>query len=257
MATGNRSSTPTFTTKRGRTAGGKELRAWLSADEHARWESAAAELGVSLGDYVRNLTPTVTSCAGPLRRLNVYAAGKIAPNDWRGVDRYAVDRDTWLECVAGRHEPMRTMPDLARRVVYTGPFFVACDHGCYHGPSTHGASSAGCGSGNITHGDVVRASYRGIERADVIYVRIDAMGAYGTAAEVGYAMALGKPFVVDIDPGLAEDAVRDVWFVVESMRQRPADALTEMAVRRVFSMARMAVWDHHLLPLRPEGASDT
>lgn len=49
---------PKPTTLRGRKSGARELRAWLSADEYARWLAAAKAAGMTLGDYVRSLTPT-------------------------------------------------------------------------------------------------------------------------------------------------------------------------------------------------------
>lgn len=54
---------PKITTRRGRKAGAKELRAWLSAEEHARWVAAATSSGQKLGDYVRALTPPLGSHA--------------------------------------------------------------------------------------------------------------------------------------------------------------------------------------------------
>lgn len=48
---------PKPTTNRGRKAGARELRAWLSADEYGRWVAAAKAVDLSLGDYVRSLTP--------------------------------------------------------------------------------------------------------------------------------------------------------------------------------------------------------
>lgn len=50
---------PKPTTLRGRAAGARELRAWVSADEYARWTTAAERAGMSLGDYLRSLTPDV------------------------------------------------------------------------------------------------------------------------------------------------------------------------------------------------------
>jgi hypothetical protein len=49
---------PKQTTARGRKAGARELRAWLSADEYARWVAAAESAGMTLGDFIRSLTPT-------------------------------------------------------------------------------------------------------------------------------------------------------------------------------------------------------
>ena len=51
---------PKPTTRRGRKAGARELRAWLSADEYARWIVAAKAAGMTLGDFVRSKTPPAT-----------------------------------------------------------------------------------------------------------------------------------------------------------------------------------------------------
>lgn len=51
---------PKPTTLRGRKAGGRELRAWVSTAEYDRWIATARALGMTVGDYVRTLTPEVT-----------------------------------------------------------------------------------------------------------------------------------------------------------------------------------------------------
>jgi hypothetical protein len=43
------------TTARGRNAGGKEARAWLSADEYAALTARAEAAGLTLGEFVRRL----------------------------------------------------------------------------------------------------------------------------------------------------------------------------------------------------------
>ena len=53
----------------------------------------------------------------------VYAAGKIHKNDWRPVRRGGELIDT-VEL---------------EKYVYVGPFFIGCDHGCFHGDNSHGA----------------------------------------------------------------------------------------------------------------------
>lgn len=55
---------PQPTTRRGRAAGARQLRAWVSAEEYARWEAAARAAGLTLGDYVRSLTPEDERAAG-------------------------------------------------------------------------------------------------------------------------------------------------------------------------------------------------
>ena len=43
------------TTARGRNAGGKEARAWLSADEYAALTARAEAAGLTVGEFVRRL----------------------------------------------------------------------------------------------------------------------------------------------------------------------------------------------------------
>lgn len=75
----------------------------------------------------------------------IYFAGKIDKNDWRheivynglGVEPWAAadmfDPDFIVDCGS---------------YLYGGPFFVRCDHGCFHGRNQHGAGidqDGGCG----------------------------------------------------------------------------------------------------------------
>jgi len=55
------------TTGRGRTAGGREARAWLSADEHTAAVAAAKGQGVTLGEFLRALV--LDAVASTTKRL--------------------------------------------------------------------------------------------------------------------------------------------------------------------------------------------
>jgi len=135
----------------------------------------------------------------------VYLAGKIAKNDWRNdvVDGYpsysvyyrrpcdGLPKDSiWLD---------RDSAD--GKALISGPFFITCDHGCQHGTSTH-AMDGSCANANI---DYSRRSARewaahlclaAIRRSDVFYAWLDDDTAYGTIAEIGYAVGIGKTVVV-------------------------------------------------------------
>jgi hypothetical protein len=82
---------------------------------------------------------------------NIYLAGKIRKNDWR--ESIIPDIKYWIEGHDIRSiESIANWPILEgvikEKYNYTGPFFVSCDHGCYHGPNSHGygAMDAGCES---------------------------------------------------------------------------------------------------------------
>ena len=68
---------------------------------------------------------------GPQR---VYIAGKISKCDFRH------------HIVAGlKDHPFDQTELVTPGFIYVGPFFVSCDHGCYHGNGTHGATNElGC-----------------------------------------------------------------------------------------------------------------
>lgn len=163
----------------------------------------------------------------------VYLAGKIAKNDWRhevvdGLKRaaYAIEQ----------HNPQfYDWPVLEHAIFghhhYSGPHFMGCDHGCYHGPGTHGAGGDGqtCGrmGGDIEdrRWDIRHWCLDAIERSDVVFAWIDAPDCYGTIAEIGYAYGRGKDvFIAWPEP------IDDMWFpsllcTWRDVCERPADAL--------------------------------
>ena len=98
-----------------------------------------------------------------------------------------------------------------KEFITNGPFFVACDHGCYHGEGKHGVVGNGCSDENsYTRADVLKISKHQIDSADFIFVWIDSMTAFGTVAEVGYAHANGKKiFTAFANKELAEH----YWFM--------------------------------------------
>lgn len=81
--------------------------------------------------------------------MKIYLAGKITKtDDWRGAilgphrpGSMVVGSEDWRWhaqklTIFGEHD-------------YTGPFFMSCDHGCAHGPTSHGVGAGGvdlCGT---------------------------------------------------------------------------------------------------------------
>jgi Nucleoside 2-deoxyribosyltransferase len=154
--------------------------------------------------------------------MKIYLAGKISKGDWRHRLVYTLrdavlSMETW---VAVKSLPMIGGHD------YVGPFFIACDHGCSHGPGSHGAAVgngascavAGADAGHENDNSPARVHAKGvdgIQRCDVFiaWMGLDFATAYGTMYEIGVAKALGKKIVVIKHPELK---VEDFWFPMEA-----------------------------------------
>lgn len=129
----------------------------------------------------------------------IYLAGKISKNDWR---------HTLVPALRGhRHEDGHIeMLDH----VYTGPFFVGCDHGCYHGPNTHGAMARQDAGLKRRQIQVIDRCLDGVRQCDVLLAYITAPDAYGTLCEIELALQTGKHVVLVFAPGIDD---RDYWFL--------------------------------------------
>lgn len=153
---------------------------------------------------------------------NVYLAGKIDFNDWRGAFiNYRNAGLWWFEDIDAR--PVESF--ISQRIAIdesatmTGPYFISCDHGCYHGEGKHGVGAeadehgyAGCMGQFLERKDVEYISRKQIDAADVVLAYINDPTCYGTLAEIGYARARNKYIIVVY----ASDELREsMWFVGE------------------------------------------
>jgi len=145
----------------------------------------------------------------------IYFAGKISRNDWR---HYAVSGGEWgsaLRDASSRNNAWKDIVSLGMSDgnLYVGPFFMSCDHGCYHGENTHGATSSdpGCnGENRPSERDVFQKAFQGIQNCDVFFVWMgeDFHEAYGTLVEIGIAKTLKKTIILAKHP----KAKNDFWF---------------------------------------------
>ena len=118
--------------------------------------------------------------------ITLYLAGKISKNDWRHRLVPGLRDLPW-------DGPVIETPVLENGIApglhFSGPNFVGCDHGCFHGGGTHGAIDDGknCGSGTpaaIPYKDrhlVAFASLWQIKRSNIVFAWIEA--AVGNAPE--------------------------------------------------------------------------
>lgn len=133
---------------------------------------------------------------------SIYLAGKISKNDWRSF------RGTWEQHYDSHPRwEWPVLKDAVHGMDLVGPFFISCDHGCAHGPETHGM-----GGGEDIEGaypapsrqQITELCFDAIRRADVFFAwlsqekqcEIGHVTAYGTLVELGYAHAIGKTIIV-------------------------------------------------------------
>lgn len=172
----------------------------------------------------------------------IYLAGKITKNGWRqsivdlrscyhGVDYY------------GFETPPAEWPVIdAGNFYYTGPYFIGCNHGCFHNKGTHGWGSDGyCNSASDfddkpltstpNHGlsFVPKLCMAAIKNSDIVYAWIDGADCYGTIVEIGYACGVEKLIFI-----ASPEYIPDLWFVyalatvVKFGQQNPAKFLNEV-----------------------------
>ena len=136
---------------------------------------------------------------------NLYLAGKMSKDNWRHGLVPGLRGHTWEK------GPIST-PGFK----YTGPFFQSCDHGCLHGPSTHGV---GAGVGTCTEeitysaADIIRLNDTALRNADLVFAYITATDCHGTMVEIGIAAAqLFTRIVIAFAPGIDS---KDFWYVTK------------------------------------------
>lgn len=206
----------------------------------------------------------------------IYLAGKISKGDWRET---VVSSTQWPNDVdysvlnggeltggrgvaaygaCGDTRYIGSWPVLENSVLgvfdYVGPFFIGCDHGCFHGDNTNGSIETYCyydEDGEVSdeleqaHGQqtadpftfhqfmVRELCLSSIKIADVVFAWIDSPDAFGTFTELGYACALGKEIWI-----AGPEYMPDMWFVYAAspgnfkVTQTPLAALQEFIAER-------------------------
>lgn len=125
------------------------------------------------------------------RNLAVYLAGPIEKRCWRGsLVPGLSEAEGTSEGWAALSNGFPACPGLD----YVGPFFAErCDHGCGHGPETHGYNPENmCAQEPARGRDWVAAQcLAAVQAADVLFAWIDRPDCHGTAVEIGHALAMG------------------------------------------------------------------
>lgn len=176
--------------------------------------------------------------------IRVYLAGKIGKSDWRHNVFPGLSRANQIEMGQGKEQVDSIQHPVVLNLQYVGPFFLSCDHGCFHGVSGHGrgvkslleplmdpsldsapdAACAECGiSGTDRSPREVFEKCRGwLREADIVFAWIDSPDAFGTLVEIGMAVEMGKPTFL----ATSEEAARrhqiplHMWFAATAVGQR-------------------------------------
>ena len=145
--------------------------------------------------------------------IAVYLAGKIRKNGWRNI--VAPDIRAAALSADEVYENTFTVTKIPS-LITSGPYFICCDHGCYHGDGTHGVGSNdqdGCSGKGIPAGIVPTICQLQIRRSNFVFAYIDDSSCYGTLCEIGYAIGIGRPVAVMFS---RKDLSEDMWFITES-----------------------------------------
>ena len=149
--------------------------------------------------------------------INVYLAGKIEPNGWR---QKLIDiRNNFFGEEKNKIRNGITIK-YNDHINITGPFFLSCDHSCYHGNNSHGV---GLNSYNDCYGltdhfsedEVKDICLQQIKKSDVIFAYINDDTCYGTLYELGYASALNKPILLLFDSNKRRN---NMWFIANGAK---------------------------------------
>lgn len=145
------------------------------------------------------------------RQYTFYFCGKINHTDWRHTLLNLRSEEYPLDDYRAGYSPV-VHHGLGAGLHYGGPFFVACDHGCYHGDNSHGVGrhKQTCEGGQSVPSnlEVVANSQISIATADIVFAWLDDLTAYGSFAELGFASALRKQIWIAWPKPLP-----DLWFI--------------------------------------------
>lgn len=149
-----------------------------------------------------------------IKMLNIYLAGKISKNDWRhqivnGLRRVSRSFFGYSDINEIKWPILKN--SIFKYFHYTGPYFIGCDHGCFHDSHSHGWANEG-DCGDTASEDSYYAVYElcktAIHNSDLVFAWIDSTESYGTFAEIGYAAGLKKTIVTAF-----EKNIPDLWFI--------------------------------------------
>jgi len=137
----------------------------------------------------------------------IYLAGKVSKNCWRhGI----------VSGLRGHHWNAGILPQAG--FDYIGPFFVGCDHGCNHGPNTHGNGESCSSERDQSRTKVFQLCCDAVGKANIVFCYIESGDCPGTIFELGVAFKLSIPIFIAFGPEVSNQQINDFWFPCESAK---------------------------------------
>lgn len=175
-----------------------------------------------------------------MNKTNIYLAGKISSDGWRqelvdirnnfyGDEKFLIREGYVL--------------DYNDDITIVGPFFLSCDHSCYHGNNSHGVGlnkyyedgtrydCYGYTTDLFTEQEVYNICIEQIKKSDIVFAYIDATTCYGTLFELGYAASIGKDIIILYD---YEFPSNDMWFINRAAKIIKHKNLKTTSVKEMF-----------------------
>lgn len=148
--------------------------------------------------------------------INVYLAGKISSNGWR-EKIISMRRDENLSNFEYTYDKIKNHKiKYNDSIDIVGPFFINCDHSCYHGENCHGVGiekNTCIGEKTFTQSQVYSICTYQIRKSDIVFAYIDDNTCYGSLFELGYAASLNKPILILYSN---KKTMKDMWFINQS-----------------------------------------
>lgn len=144
-----------------------------------------------------------------LKSLKIYLAGKIYKSEKNWRRHLFVDGDYTIDSTSAYKEFVKQYPPaLFGGHQFVGPYAIDL------GESGHYIDLNYADETEESKKEVYKLSMGQIEKADLIFVWIDSLDAYGTLVELGYAKACDKKILIGIDEKL--EGFEEMWFALQS-----------------------------------------
>ena len=176
-----------------------------------------------------------------MKETKVYLAGKISSRGWR--EELIPIRDNFCGNEKSKIRNGYTLK-YNDEITIVGPFFLSCDHSCYHGDNSHGVglnkyyedknhTLFDCyGETDVfTRKEVYNICIEQIKKSDIVFAYIDDTTCYGTLFELGYAASIGKDIIILYDYKFPSN---DMWFINRAAKIFKHKNLKTTSVKEMF-----------------------
>jgi hypothetical protein len=177
-----------------------------------------------------------------MKETKVYLAGKISSKGWR--EELIPIRNNFSGNEKSKIRNGYTLK-YNDEITIVGPFFLSCDHSCYHGDNSHGVGLNNYYEDNdgtpydcygyttdlFTEKEVYNICIEQIKKSDIVFAYIDDLTCFGTLFELGYAASIGKDIIILYDYKFPSN---DMWFINRAAKIFKHKELKTTSVKEMF-----------------------